>query len=136
MRIAWATDIHLNFASPRAFDELCDSLVAERADAVLIGGDIGEAADVAYYLRALDARLELPIHFVLGNHDFYRGRGIAEVRRAAAALCEELPRLCWLPASGVVPLTGTTSQAHMREDLGIFDFELSAAERDTLNVLF
>jgi diketogulonate reductase-like aldo/keto reductase len=31
----------------------------------------------------------------------------------------------YLTQIGVVPLTGTASQAHMREDLGIFEFELT-----------
>lgn len=109
MRLAWLTDLHLNFASPRAFDELCEAVLAAEVDAVLIGGDIGEANDVVYYLKALDARLGRPIAFVLGNHDFYGGPGIAEVRRAVAALCGESPRLSWLPAAGVVPLTGRTA---------------------------
>ena len=34
----------------------------------------------------------------------------------------------YLTQRGVVPLTGTRSEAHMREDLSIFDFELTAAE--------
>jgi diketogulonate reductase-like aldo/keto reductase len=34
----------------------------------------------------------------------------------------------YLTQIGVVPLTGTKSQSHMREDLGIFDFELSDEE--------
>jgi len=34
----------------------------------------------------------------------------------------------YLSQSGMVPLTGTTSEQHMREDLGIFDFELSSEE--------
>ena len=34
----------------------------------------------------------------------------------------------YLAHSGVVPLTGTRSEAHMREDLAIFDFELAASE--------
>ncbi|HUX72413.1 MAG TPA: aldo/keto reductase [Steroidobacteraceae bacterium] len=34
----------------------------------------------------------------------------------------------YLTQAGIVPLTGTRSAAHMREDLGIFDFELSAAD--------
>jgi diketogulonate reductase-like aldo/keto reductase len=29
---------------------------------------------------------------------------------------------------GIVPLTGTTSEAHLRQDLAIFDFELESAE--------
>jgi diketogulonate reductase-like aldo/keto reductase len=34
----------------------------------------------------------------------------------------------YLTQNGVVPLTGTRSEAHMREDLAIFDFELTDAE--------
>lgn len=109
MRLAWLTDIHLNFAPPRAFDELCESIEEARADVVLIGGDIGEAPDVVYYLKALDMRLERPIHFVLGNHDYYDGAGIAEVRRMIAETCLECPRLTWLSEAGVVHLTDRTA---------------------------
>jgi diketogulonate reductase-like aldo/keto reductase len=42
----------------------------------------------------------------------------------------------YLTQAGVVPLTGTRSEAHMREDLSIFDFELSAAERREVDGLF
>ena len=38
----------------------------------------------------------------------------------------------YLTQSDVVPLTGTRSEAHMREDLAIFDFELDDADRDAL----
>ena len=41
----------------------------------------------------------------------------------------------WLTHLGVAPLTGTTSRAHMREDLEIFAFELSADERRALDAL-
>ncbi|MEY4543806.1 MAG: hypothetical protein RL685_1 [Pseudomonadota bacterium] len=34
---------------------------------------------------------------------------------------------------GIVPLTGTTSEEHMRQDLAIFDFELGAAELNQLS---
>lgn len=40
----------------------------------------------------------------------------------------------YLSQSGIVPLTGTSSEQHMREDLSIFDFELSA--EDFKNVSF
>lgn len=41
----------------------------------------------------------------------------------------------YLVESGVVPLTGTRSRIHMREDLRIFDFELGEAERRTIDAL-
>jgi diketogulonate reductase-like aldo/keto reductase len=42
----------------------------------------------------------------------------------------------YLTQIGVVPLTGTRSEAHMREDLGIFEFELANAERAEMEALF
>lgn len=104
-RLAWLTDIHLNFVKPNAISALCDTL--KDADAVLITGDIGEARDLIRYLRILDQRLGVPLYFVLGNHDFYRG-SIAEVRLAASALRTHSPRLLWLPSAGVVELTSDT----------------------------
>jgi diketogulonate reductase-like aldo/keto reductase len=41
----------------------------------------------------------------------------------------------YLSQQGVVPLTGTTSEVHMRDDLAIFDFELSESECETLDRL-
>lgn len=41
----------------------------------------------------------------------------------------------YLSQSGIVPLTGTTSERHMREDLDIFDFELSSEELKHVSLL-
>ncbi len=41
----------------------------------------------------------------------------------------------YLHQSGIVPLTGTCSKRHMQEDLNVFDFELSADERQNINQL-
>jgi diketogulonate reductase-like aldo/keto reductase len=42
----------------------------------------------------------------------------------------------YLTQSGVVPLTGTRSETHMREDLSIFEFELTDAERRAVDKIF
>ena len=61
--------------------------------------------------------------------------------RAITDLASELERtpaqilFRHLTQGGVVPLTGTRSAAHMREDLSIFDFELSPAERGRIDAL-
>lgn len=39
----------------------------------------------------------------------------------------------YLTQNGVVPLSGTTSIAHMQEDLAVFEFELTPPERATLD---
>jgi diketogulonate reductase-like aldo/keto reductase len=41
----------------------------------------------------------------------------------------------YLSQIDIIPLTGTTSESHMREDLAIFDFELTAAECDAVETL-
>jgi diketogulonate reductase-like aldo/keto reductase len=41
----------------------------------------------------------------------------------------------FLIQSGIAPLTGTTSTLHMKEDLAIFDFELSVSDIQQLQVL-
>jgi diketogulonate reductase-like aldo/keto reductase len=41
-----------------------------------------------------------------------------------------------LTQEGIVPLTGTRSEIHMREDLAIFGFELAKDERAAITVLF
>ncbi len=107
MKLAWLTDIHLNFLGPPVLEAFLESLAETEADAFLIGGDIGEAPNVSLYLNALNTALQRPIYFVLGNHDFYRG-SIAGVRKKARDLCAALPNLHWLPDAGVVPLTADT----------------------------
>ena len=41
----------------------------------------------------------------------------------------------YLTQVGVTPLTGTTSEAHMREDLAIFELELTASETRAVSAL-
>ncbi len=41
----------------------------------------------------------------------------------------------YLSQIDIIPLTGTTSESHMREDLAIFDFELTAGECDAVEML-
>jgi Icc-related predicted phosphoesterase len=108
MRLAWVTDVHLNFLRPAQRERFHETLAAASPDAVLVGGDTGEAHDVEAHLTALARRLERPVLFVLGNHDFYRG-SIQAVRARAEALTREDPFLRWLPAAGVVPLGADTA---------------------------
>ncbi|MDG3006434.1 metallophosphoesterase family protein [Paludisphaera mucosa] len=102
-RLAWLTDIHLNFLRHAGLKAFFASL--PEADAFAITGDIGEAHDVAGHLRAFADRA--PVYFVLGNHDFYRG-SIAGVRAEIRESCREVANLHWMPDAGVVPFTETT----------------------------
>jgi diketogulonate reductase-like aldo/keto reductase len=41
----------------------------------------------------------------------------------------------FLTQSDIIPLTGTTSEQHMREDLAIFDFAFTAEECKSIDDL-
>ena len=106
-RIAWMTDIHLNFLRFKQIDHFLDTVNAADPDVVLIAGDIGEAHTFAVFLDRFETRLQRPVYYVLGNHDFYFG-SIAGVRSIAERLTEESQWLHWLPHEGVVELTPDT----------------------------
>jgi Icc protein len=103
-RLAWATDIHLNFVrgDVRSF---CAQVASAAPDGLIITGDISEAETLERDLRALDKTLGMPIWLVLGNHDFYGG-GIRAVRAAVAKICRSSKWLRYLPNEGVVGLGG------------------------------
>jgi predicted phosphohydrolase len=69
----WATDIHLNFVSLPPWDAFIRQLTESRLDALLVTGDISESDDLTWQLHRLACESNLPLYFVLGNHDFYRG---------------------------------------------------------------
>ncbi len=94
-RVVWLTDIHLNFLSDLRIAAFLAEVAAARPDAVLIGGDIGEAHNVCDYLGLLRASLSAPIYFVLGNHDFYHG-SVRATRERVAQFCEEHSGLHYL----------------------------------------
>jgi Icc protein len=104
MKLAWLTDIHLNFLRPPALESFLEMLAGTEADAFVITGDIGEAPDVALHLNAIDNAVQRPVYFVLGNHDFYRG-SIAGVRKKVRSLCSFTPNLHWLSDTNAIPLT-------------------------------
>ncbi len=107
MKIVWITDIHFDFLEQGAIREFCRAIVNRNADTLLVGGDIGQADSVGQFLRLIEKSVSLPTYFVLGNHDYYGGT-IAEVRKQAERLTNNVPNLNWLPASDVVELTQTT----------------------------
>jgi UDP-2,3-diacylglucosamine pyrophosphatase LpxH len=104
VRLAWLTDVHLNFLQPPRIEAFLADVRLEVPDAVVITGDIGEARSIGGYLRQLADGLSAPIYFVLGNHDFYFG-SIRETREAVGRLSTDLPRLTYLTTSGVIRLS-------------------------------
>ncbi|RKY21696.1 MAG: phosphoesterase [Planctomycetota bacterium] len=106
MRAAWATDIHLNFVGTSAASAFCRDIAESGCEALLLGGDIAEAGSLERWLRFVTDALQLPVYFVLGNHDYYGG-SLVELRGRMRRL--SLPGLHWLSAAGVVELAHHTA---------------------------
>lgn len=107
-RLAWCTDIHLDFLEDPEIEAFCEEIVRAEPDAVLLGGDISVAPSLEGHLRTLETHLRRPIYFVLGNHDYY-GASIAGVRGEVRRLCRSSRWLHWLPDAGVAKLTAKTA---------------------------
>ncbi len=102
MRVAWLSDLHLDFVSERARRRFADRVAAKAPDAVVISGDIADGWTLVPALTMLAERVRCAIYFVLGNHDFYH-RGVAEVRADVRAASRDTS-LVYLPDAGVIPL--------------------------------
>lgn len=107
MRLAWATDIHLNFLHPPDRRRFLASINGQ-ADALAVTGDIAESHSLGEVLRQMDAVLEMPTYFVLGNHDFYRG-SIAGTRGNVTEMIRGAENLVYLSRAGVVELSPNTA---------------------------
>ncbi|KAB2891980.1 MAG: metallophosphoesterase [Kofleriaceae bacterium] len=105
MRLAWLTDIHLDFLDPAGRAALAASVRDTNPDSVVVTGDIEIAPTVLELIEQLATASGAPLWFVLGNHDFYRG-SVADVRERAAA---HAGNARWLPAASVVRLDEKTA---------------------------
>ena len=64
MKLGWLTDIHLCFINTEKAIEIMRNFISEHSlDGLIISGDIECVEDLIL--------LNVPIFFVLGNHDFY-----------------------------------------------------------------
>ncbi len=107
MRLAWMTDVHLNFLDPLGRRRFLET-ARDQADAFVISGDIAESPSILGVLQQMEDVLRKPVHFVLGNHDFYRG-SIGRTRFEVAELAREREFLTYLTAAGVVELSPQTA---------------------------
>jgi predicted phosphohydrolase len=104
MKMTWLTDIHLNFLASGSRKKFYQSVAEKNSDAILITGDIAEARDVCKLLTEFSAHVDIPIYFVLGNHDYYHG-GVISVREKIIDLCAGGSKLHWLGKPEIITLT-------------------------------
>jgi len=107
MKLAWLTDIHLNFLDIGDRKRFYASIINTQCDALLISGDIAEAPCLLDLMREMADQINKPIYFILGNHDYYLGT-VHGVRETLKILSDSHKQLFWLPASGMQLLENNT----------------------------
>lgn len=113
MKLAWCTDIHLDFLDgpgrPNTiYQDFAKPLSDVDSDAVMITGDISLSSMLPRHLSDLEAVVRKPIYFVLGNHDIY-GSSFGAVHDQVKNLCSSSKNLKYLTGSGPVSLTRKTA---------------------------
>jgi len=113
MRLAWATDIHLDFVtdpndifhSSKNIDTFCSLILKDKPEALLLSGDISLSSFLVDHLVALEERLRFPIYFVLGNHDFWRGDfdGVRRQMKNLSYIADHLKYLSTTPYINLEP---------------------------------
>ena len=94
-KFIWVTDLHLDQCSDQNYLNLIHKIKEKRKPSLLITGDIAESNSIIPCLKRMQSDLKIPIHFVLGNHDFYGG-DITEVRKKVSELCSVNDQLVYL----------------------------------------
>lgn len=100
MRIGFATDIHLDAVGAQGVGakyERIGRFVAEGQDVLLVAGDISIGTKFPHQFEQFCRGAQIPVYFVLGNHDFWKAEE-STVRENAA----KFPG--YLDTAGVVEL--------------------------------
>ena len=108
MKALWTNDIHLEFLDNRGRRLFLRKLAGSDAECALIAGDIGQAPSLVAYLEEIEAVLQRPIYFALGNHDYYRG-SIAETSASIRDLVKRSRWLRWVSDLPAIQLTAGTA---------------------------
>ena len=92
---SWCTDLHWEQALEKYKQQTINEIKDSQPDCLLISGDIADAAHINETLLELQNQLQIPIYFILGNHDYYGSR-IETVRTQMQQLCKTQENLHYL----------------------------------------
>lgn len=102
-RIIWLTDTHLTFSFLWKKYSLINHIKNLEADALFMSGDISNGLFIDYVLYYIATHVDIPIYFVLGNHDYYF-KGISDVHNDIRHLVKKHSNLHWLTESEPISL--------------------------------
>ena len=96
MRVfAWLSDIHLDMVSEDVFLQCMKQIRDSDACGIWLTGDIATGRDVDVWLQRIQCETQLPVYFVLGNHDYYYS-SFVEVDQSIETLSCEQEGLFWM----------------------------------------
>ena len=107
MKIIWITDPHLNFVDSAKLDDFCYKITSLNPNVVFLGGDIADSASLVDKILTLEKKIQCPIYFVLGNHDYYHS-SISSVREQVQKISNSSSYLQYLTDTDIVKLTSNT----------------------------
>jgi len=107
-KFVWYTDTHLNWAFPWNKYLFVNRIKAEKSKGLFLTGDISHGISICYNLKYLASRLDIPIYFVLGNHD-YHYRKIESIHNSIRELSVKHTNLHWLTESDTISLNKKTA---------------------------
>lgn len=108
MKIAFLSDLHLDFVPKNGIEKLAKSLVDGDYDIALITGDIATASSIFLVLPLIAEIFKNPIYFVKGNHDFWNS-SIKQANSCAMEFSLRENQTCkWIQGAGPVVLSENT----------------------------
>lgn len=139
MKIAWATDIHLDHTKKITRIAFYDSIKNMNPDILLISGDIANSKSLKsflYEINNIQTESLMSLFFVLGNHDFY-GSSIKTVRKVASKFIGYLTNRSFIDL-GTIALIGHDGWYDARNGrigkIVLNDFTLIDEFRNCINV--
>jgi len=106
-KLMWLTDTHVTFSFLWKKYALIRHIKNLEIDALLLTGDISNGLLIDYVLYYLANNVEIPIYFVLGNHDYYF-KSFNEVNSDMLSLSKRYENLFWLTQNDVLSLKEDT----------------------------
>ncbi|MEX1012427.1 MAG: metallophosphoesterase [Waddliaceae bacterium] len=103
-KLLWLTDLHLDAAAQDLIPSFFEMLKRARPDSLLVGGDIRNGSSSMKVLECLQSKLNIPVYFVFGNHDYY-GHSIKEIRQEASIRFSNSPNFKYLTFEKPIPLS-------------------------------
>lgn len=100
----WYSDTHLNTSWPWSLRSFVRKVNDMKPDGMFLTGDISNGRRVSDDLSFLASRIDCPIYFVLGNHDYHM-RSLGGVHDSVREVCSRHKNLVWMTDSGVVSLS-------------------------------